>query len=134
MRWHVGHGPVQFVLLEREAMQQRVACLPAPRRLAPFAWNTLSQLTSLITALSHAHASPYLFCPRLPTHPAVNLNGYTKGARNEIFALRPAPVQCSYMGFPATTGADFLPYLIIDKVRGSLAGLVGYVACCLLRR
>jgi protein O-GlcNAc transferase len=37
-------------------------------------------------------------------HVAVNLNGYTKGARNEIFALRPAPVQASYMGFPATTG------------------------------
>lgn len=46
----------------------------------------------------------------------VNLNGYTKGARNEIFALWPAPVQTSYMGFPATTGADFLPYLITDKV------------------
>jgi hypothetical protein len=38
-------------------------------------------------------------------HVAVNLNGYTKGARNEIFALCPAPVQTSYMGFPATTGA-----------------------------
>jgi protein O-GlcNAc transferase len=37
-------------------------------------------------------------------HVAVNLNGYTKGARNEIFALHPAPVQTSYMGFPATTG------------------------------
>lgn len=36
---------------------------------------------------------------------AINLNGYTKGARNEIFALKPAPVQASYMGFPATTGA-----------------------------
>lgn len=35
---------------------------------------------------------------------AINLNGYTKGARNEIFALLPAPVQTSYMGFPATTG------------------------------
>ena len=23
----------------------------------------------------------------------VNLNGYTKGARNEIFALKPAPIQ-----------------------------------------
>lgn len=39
-----------------------------------------------------------------------------QGARNEIFALNPAPVQTSYMGFPATTGADFLPYLITDKV------------------
>eukprot|EP01025_Chloroclados_australasicus_P009187 TRINITY_DN13536_c0_g2_i1.p1 TRINITY_DN13536_c0_g2~~TRINITY_DN13536_c0_g2_i1.p1 ORF type:complete len:949 (-),score=123.37 TRINITY_DN13536_c0_g2_i1:1866-4712(-) len=49
-------------------------------------------------------------------HIAINLNGYTKGARNEIFALLPAPVQASYMGFPATTGASFLPYLIIDPV------------------
>lgn len=37
---------------------------------------------------------------------AINLNGYTKGARNEIFALLPAPVQTSYMGFPATTGVQ----------------------------
>ncbi len=26
-------------------------------------------------------------------HILLNMNGYTKGARNEIFALRPAPVQ-----------------------------------------
>jgi Glycosyl transferase family 41 len=26
-------------------------------------------------------------------HILVNLNGYTKGARNEIFALQPAPIQ-----------------------------------------
>jgi protein O-GlcNAc transferase len=49
-------------------------------------------------------------------HVAVNLNGYTKGARNEIFPLRPAPVQCGYMGFPATMGAEYLPYLISDPV------------------
>lgn len=36
-----------------------------------------------------AHARP----PPLPPQIAVNLNGYTKGARNEIFALQPAPVQ-----------------------------------------
>ncbi|PQQ14894.1 putative UDP-N-acetylglucosamine--peptide N-acetylglucosaminyltransferase SEC [Prunus yedoensis var. nudiflora] len=30
----------------------------------------------------------------------INLNGYTKGARNEIFAMQPAPIQVSYMGFP----------------------------------
>lgn len=28
-------------------------------------------------------------------HILVNMNGYTKGARNELFALRPAPVQVS---------------------------------------
>ena len=26
----------------------------------------------------------------------VNMNGYTKGARNELFALRPAPIQVNY--------------------------------------
>ena len=28
----------------------------------------------------------------------VNLNGYTKGARNEIFALKPAPIQVIELG------------------------------------
>ncbi|XVF42387.1 hypothetical protein PTKIN_Ptkin01aG0358100 [Pterospermum kingtungense] len=45
----------------------------------------------------------------------INLNGYTKGARNEIFAMRPAPIQVSYMGFPGTTGADYIDYLVTDE-------------------
>lgn len=28
-------------------------------------------------------------------HILLNMNGYTKGARNELFALRPAPIQVS---------------------------------------
>jgi protein O-GlcNAc transferase len=47
-------------------------------------------------------------------HILVNLNGYTKGARNEIFALRPAPLQCSYMGFCGTIGASYVQYMIAD--------------------
>jgi protein O-GlcNAc transferase len=46
----------------------------------------------------------------------VNLNGYTKGARNEIFAMQPAPIQVSYMGFPGTTGAEYIDYLVTDEV------------------
>ncbi|KAL3692262.1 hypothetical protein R1sor_005913 [Riccia sorocarpa] len=46
----------------------------------------------------------------------INLNGYTKGARNEIFALQPAPIQVSYMGFPGTTGADYIDYLVTDEL------------------
>ncbi|CAN1176457.1 Probable UDP-N-acetylglucosamine--peptide N-acetylglucosaminyltransferase SEC [Linum perenne] len=45
----------------------------------------------------------------------INLNGYTKGARNEIFAMRPAPIQVSYMGFPGTTGATYIDYLVTDE-------------------
>ena len=45
----------------------------------------------------------------------INLNGYTKAARNEIFAIQPAPIQVSYMGFPGTTGASYIDYLVIDE-------------------
>jgi protein O-GlcNAc transferase len=30
-------------------------------------------------------------------HILINLNGYTKGARNELFALHPAPLQVHYV-------------------------------------
>jgi predicted O-linked N-acetylglucosamine transferase (SPINDLY family) len=45
---------------------------------------------------------------------AVDLNGFTKGARTGIFALRAAPVQVNYLGFAGTLGADYMDYLIAD--------------------
>lgn len=47
---------------------------------------------------------------------AVDLMGFTEGARPGIFAARPAPVQVGYLGFPGTTGSDYLDYLIADDV------------------
>merc|ERR1712156_991919 len=44
----------------------------------------------------------------------VNMNGYTKGARNEIFALRPAPIQVMWLGYPGTSGAPYMDYIITD--------------------
>lgn len=44
----------------------------------------------------------------------LNMNGYTKGARNEIFALRPAPIQAMWLGYPGTSGASFMDYIITD--------------------
>lgn len=49
-------------------------------------------------------------------HILVNMNGYTKGARNEIFALRPAPVQVMWLGYPGTSGASYMDYLVTDAV------------------
>jgi predicted O-linked N-acetylglucosamine transferase (SPINDLY family) len=46
---------------------------------------------------------------------AVDLMGFTEGARPAIFAARPAPVQVSYLGFAGTTGAD-MDYLIADAI------------------
>ncbi|KAI9302763.1 glycosyl transferase family 41-domain-containing protein [Cunninghamella echinulata] len=49
-------------------------------------------------------------------HVLVNLNGYTKGARNEIFAARPCPVQCSFMGFAGTLGGGWCDWIIADPI------------------
>jgi tetratricopeptide (TPR) repeat protein len=47
-------------------------------------------------------------------HILINLNGYTRGARNEVFAARPAPIQMSFMGFAGTLGAEWCDYLLAD--------------------
>ncbi|KRB79881.1 hypothetical protein ASE00_18400 [Sphingomonas sp. Root710] len=47
---------------------------------------------------------------------AVDLKGHTTGARLGILALRPAPVQINYLGYPGTIGADFIDYIIADPV------------------
>lgn len=53
-------------------------------------------------------------------HILVNMNGYTKGARNEIFALRPAPIQVMWLGYPGTSGASFMDYIVTDTVTSPL--------------
>lgn len=47
---------------------------------------------------------------------AIDLNGYTRNARTEIFAQRVAPLQIGYLGFLGTMGAGFMDYIIADHV------------------
>ncbi len=46
----------------------------------------------------------------------VDLKGHTDNARPAILALRPAPVQVAWLGFPGTTGADFIDYALTDAI------------------
>ena len=45
----------------------------------------------------------------------VDLTGYTRDTRTEILALRPAPIQVNYLGFPGTMGASFMDYIVVDE-------------------
>lgn len=45
----------------------------------------------------------------------VDLRGHTGGSRMNICAMKPAPIQVVYLGFPGTSGADFFDYIIADK-------------------
>jgi protein O-GlcNAc transferase len=51
----------------------------------------------------------------ISNHKIVSIS-YTKGARNEIFSLRPAPIQVMWLGYPGTSGAPFMDYIITDAV------------------
>lgn len=46
----------------------------------------------------------------------IDLKGHTNGNRLGIMALKPAPVSVTWLGFPGTTGGEFIEYLIADKI------------------
>jgi predicted O-linked N-acetylglucosamine transferase (SPINDLY family) len=46
---------------------------------------------------------------------AVDLMAFTEHSRPGIFARRAAPIQVNYLGYPGTTGADYIDYLIADR-------------------
>jgi predicted O-linked N-acetylglucosamine transferase (SPINDLY family) len=45
---------------------------------------------------------------------AVDLGGFTTGARPGIFSQRAAPIQAGFLGYPATTAAPYMDYLFAD--------------------
>ena len=46
----------------------------------------------------------------------IDLMGHTRGNRLGILALKPAPIQVTYLGCPATTGANFIDYIMTDNI------------------
>ncbi|RQO33613.1 hypothetical protein DBR37_15655 [Herminiimonas sp. KBW02] len=46
---------------------------------------------------------------------AVDLGGHTKDSRPGIFALRAAPIQVNYLGYPGSLGAEYIDYIIADN-------------------
>src|ERR1700737_2455747 len=65
-----------------------------------------------IRPLSHSEAARLIHADKVDI--LIDLKGYTHHARPAISAYRPAPVQVSYLGYPATMGADFIDYIIVD--------------------
>jgi protein O-GlcNAc transferase len=47
---------------------------------------------------------------------AVDLTGFTALARTDIFSYRAAPIQVNYLGYPGTTGAEYIDYIIADPI------------------
>ena len=69
---------------------------------------------------------------------AIDLNGFTAQCRTRIFALRAAPIQISFLGYPGTLGAGFMDYLIADGMvvprgqQGHYVEKIAYLPGCFL--
>ena len=46
---------------------------------------------------------------------AIDLAGFTSDSRSEVFAMRPAPVQVNYLGYPGTMGTQYMDYIVADR-------------------
>lgn len=45
----------------------------------------------------------------------IDLSGHTQGNRLGVFALRPAPIQITWMGYTGTTGLKTMDYILADQ-------------------
>ena len=46
----------------------------------------------------------------------IDLNGYTDENRHAVFAYKPAPLQLTMVGYPGTSGAPYIDYILGDRV------------------
>ena len=53
---------------------------------------------------------------RLEIDILVDLMGFTQHNRFNVLARRPAPIQVNYLGYLGTMGAEFIDYVIADKI------------------
>lgn len=47
---------------------------------------------------------------------AVDENGFTQNARTELFERKLSPIQVNFLGYPGTSGAKFIDYIVADHI------------------
>jgi len=99
---------------------------PFHQRCAAYAYGLHHRADGVQARIQH-HCHQYVDCSELSPvavaeqirqdgiHVLVDLAGYTNHCRPEVLALRPAPVQVGFLGYPDTSGAPWMDGLIADE-------------------
>ncbi len=71
---------------------------------------------SFIDVRAQSDAEVALLARKLGIDIAVDLGGFTEHSRPKIFARRAAPIQINFLGYPGTTGAAYMDYIVGDRI------------------
>ena len=67
-----------------------------------------------MSALSNDQIASEIY--KLEIDVLIDLKGFTKDSRTGILRYRPSPIQVNYLGYPGTMGAEFIDYIIADRI------------------
>ena len=100
------HDPAQVEIFCYSSLNRPDAAGARLQRLAAH-W-------SVIQGLSDAQVAERICADRIDI--LVDLAGHSAGNRLPLFALRPAPVQVTWLGYPGTTGLEAMDYRLTDAL------------------
>jgi len=98
------HDPAQFEIFAYSTSSSYDA-VSATIKGQVFAWRDVAHKTIAETA-------QIIYEDQLDV--LVELSGHTQGNRLEVCALKPAPIQATYLGYPSSTGLKTIDYRLTD--------------------
>ena len=108
------HLMAELFELHDKALFEIIAFSFGPDRLDQWRERAISSFDEFIDVRGKTDQEISLISKKLEIDIAVDLKGFTRDCRPNIFAEICAPVQVSYLGYPGTIGADHIHYLIAD--------------------
>lgn len=67
-----------------------------------------------IAGLTHAAQAQHIHADNIEL--LIDLSVYCEGSNAKLLALRPAPLQVNWLGYPGTSGAPWMDYMLADAV------------------
>ena len=109
------HLMAEFFELHDKELFEIFAFSFGPEKIDNWRERVISSFDDFIDVRDKTDQEVSLMSKKLEIDIAVDLKGFTKDCRPNIFAEFCAPVQVSYLGYPGTIGAEHIHYLIADQ-------------------